>query len=233
MSFRTTLTVLAVAIAATALSPAASNAASNTGAGPAGSNSEFCSTLLDRLQRFHDIANDPREPKSVRDFYKARAASVLVRAQQAGCGWAAIQGQPPTASQPGDVIAPGLTSARATFDRLTATRGKRVRSGKRRAGTGGGVRVPSAQTTTTELKPTTTGNQQQDEYCAGAAKLIAEAQAEGDRQLSLGNEAEAEAWWDLAEDFVDRATQNGCRFTLALRAQAQLERVKTPAAARR
>ncbi len=234
MSIRTTLTVLAVAIAATAISPAVSSAAPNTGAGPAAGESEFCSTLLDRLKRFNDLANDPREPKKVRDFYKARASSVLLRAQQAGCGWAAIQGQaPPTVSQPGDVIAPGLVGARTTFDRLSASRGKRTQSSKRRAGNGGSTRVPSSQSTATALKATTTGNQQHDDYCAGVAKLINEAEAEGDRQLGLGNDAEAQAWWDLAEEFIDRATQNGCRFTLALRAQAQLQQVKMPVAARR
>lgn len=234
MSIRTTLTVLAVAIAATAISPAISSAAPNTGAGPAAGDSELCTTLLDRLKRFNDLANDPREPKKVRDFYKARASSVLLRAQQAGCGWAAIQGQvPPTVSQPDVVIAPGVAGARLRFEQLTTTRTKRAKSSKRRAGGGGSTHVPSPQSTATALKATTTGNQQHDDYCAGVAKLINEAEAEGDRQLGLGNDAEAQAWWDLAEEFIDRATQNGCRFTLALRAQVQLEQVKVPVATRR
>lgn len=228
------LTVLALAIAATAISPALSSAAPNTATGPSSGDSEFCTTLLDRLKRFNDLANDPREPKKVRDFYRARASNVLHRARQAGCGWAALQGQaPPTVSPPGDTVATGITGARTRFDRLTTKRAQGTQSAKRRAVTGGGTRVPPSRAAVAALKATTTGNQQQDDYCAGVAKLIDDAEHQGDLAVLNGDQASADAWYDLAEEFIDRATQNGCRFVFGLVARAHLEQVTTPVAARR
>lgn len=232
---RLALAVLAIGLAGTAIAPAASHAAPNNGGGPSSSDSEFCKTLFDRLKRFNDLANDPTQPKNVREFYKGRAVNVLDRARRAGCSWAALQIQAPTTVS-GDAAATAAAAARAkkrtVFDRLTTTRTQQKRSSKRRL-TGGGTPVPTSTTTVSALKATTTGNQQQDQYCAGVAKLIDEAQAEGDRALLNGDQASADAWYDLADEFIDRATQNGCRFVFALHAGANLERAPSSVASRR
>ncbi|MGK2936954.1 MAG: hypothetical protein ACSLFR_03990 [Solirubrobacteraceae bacterium] len=231
---RLALAVLAIGLAGTAIAPAASHAAANNGGGPTSSDSEFCKTLFDRLKRFNDLANDASQPKNVREFYKARAVNVLDRARRAGCGWAALQSQAPTtAAVRGDAAATAAarTRKRTAFDRLTTARTQQKRSSKRRL-TGGGTRVPSSTTTVAELKATTTGNQQQDEYCAGVAKLIEDAQAEGDRAMLNNDQASADAWYDLADYFIDQSTQNGCRFVFALVAQTNLERASTPVATR-
>lgn len=233
---RLALALLAIGLAGTAIAPSASHAAANNGGGPSSSDSEFCKTLFDRLKRFNDLANDASQPKAVRQYYKGRAVNVLDRARRAGCGWAAIQGQAvTTVSQPGDAAATEAArkTRRATFDRLTTARGRQQRSGKRRAA-GVGTPVPTTtKTTVSELKATTTGNQQQDEYCAGVAKLVAEAEAEGDRAVLNGDQASADAWYDLADYFIDQATQNGCRFVFALTAQVNLERTPGAVATRR
>lgn len=232
---RLALAVLVIAITATAISPAVSSAAPNNGGGPSSSDSEFCKTLFDRLKRYNDLANDASQPKNVREYYKGRAFNVLDRARRAGCSWAAIQGQAlTTVSQPGDAAATEAArkTRRAAFDRLTTARGRQQRSGKRRAA-GVGTRVPTTQTTVSAIKATSTGNQQQDEYCAGVAKLVADAEAEGDRAVINGDQAGADAWYDLADYFIDQATQNGCRFVFARFATPNLERAPNAVATRR
>lgn len=232
---RLALALLAIGFAGTAIAPAASHAAPNNGGGPSSSDSELCKTLHDRLKRYNDLANDASQPKNVRAYYKGRAFNVLDRARRAGCSWAAIQGQALTpVSQPGDAAATEAArkTRRATFDRLTTARGKQQRSGKRRAA-GAGTPVPTTQTTVSEIKATTTGNQQQDEYCAGVAKLVADAEAEGDRAVINGDQAGADAWYDLADYFIDQATQNGCRFVFARFAMPNLERAPSAVADRR
>ncbi len=234
---RLALAILAIGLAGTAIAPAASHAAANNGGGPSSSDSEFCKTLFDRLKRYNDLANDASQSKKVREYYKGRAINVLDRARRAGCSWAAIQGQAvTTVSQPGDAAATEAArkTRRATFDRLTTARGKQKRSSKRRAaGAGAGTPVPTTQTTVSELKATSTGNQQQDEYCAGVAKLVEEAESEGDRAVINGDQAGADAWYDLADYFIDQATQNGCRFVFARFAMPNLERAPSAVADRR
>ncbi|MBJ7330594.1 MAG: hypothetical protein JHC95_11910 [Solirubrobacteraceae bacterium] len=108
--------------------------------------------------------------------------------------------------------------ARNTLDRARAA-GCGWAAVQAKQQTTGGGRVPQATVSVSAIKATTTGNQQQDEYCAGVAKLIQDAWDQGDRQIGLGNDAEAQAWYDLAEDFIDRATQNGCRFTALMKSR--------------
>lgn len=225
---RLAMAVLALALAATAVSPAASNAQPNQGGG---GDSSYCSSLLDRLKRYHAIATDPSQPQGVRDFYRNRAAIVLVRAQSAGCTWAtsmqaigsaatlpdaALTSRGSAASVPGGPAV--RAQRRATFDRLTATRRQGARAGKRGTA-GGGTRVPSSQTSTAAIKATSTGNAQHDQYCADVAKLIDEADAAGDDAFNSGNAASADLWWELADYFTDVATQNGCRFTMVIKTQ--------------
>lgn len=223
---RIVLAVLAAAIAVTAISPAVSTAAQNNGGGPSSSDSELCNRLYDRLKRYNDMANDPSEPKNVREFYKGRAANTLDRARLAGCRWATMQAAKAetTPTTPADAVATRITSKRAKYDRLVTARRASTRSAKRRA-TAGGTQLSTSQSTVSAIKPTTTGNQQQDDYCAGVAKLVADAETQGNQALLNGDQASADAWYDLADEFVDRATQNGCRFVFGLVAQVKVDGV--------
>ncbi len=228
---RIALAVLTLVLAVTAVSPAISSAAQNQGGGTG--NSDYCSTLLSRLKRYHDIATDPREPKAVRDFYKARAEVLLITARDAGCSWApaALAGTTISADTTRALSAapaPGACDAgcrqkRTRFTRLSPARGSRPVALRRAAAPGGGTSVPQPQSTVSALKAHPTGNTQQDEYCSGVAKLIAEAEAEGDAALLRGDRAEADAWYALADYFLDQSTQNGCRFVFALKASAVVD----------
>lgn len=224
---RTALAVVVLAFAAAAASPAISHAAPNQGGGPSSSDSDVCNTLFQRLKRYNDIATNPNEPKAVRDFYRARANSLLITARRAGCSWAPIQSAPvTTATTPAaDATHRATKRQRTRFDRLSAPVLGAQRSTQRRAaGTTGGTRVPTTATVAA-VKAHPTGNQQQDAYCSAVAQLIDEAEREGDNALARGDDASANAWYDLADEFIDRATQNGCRFVIALKAHRGLRPV--------
>ena len=77
---------------------------------------------------------------------------------------------------------------------------------------GGKTGVPGPGAAIASIKATTTGNQQQDEYCRGVAALIDEAVKEGDDAWASGDSQGAAEWWALAEYYLERATRNGCRF---------------------
>ena len=64
------------------------------------------------------------------------------------------------------------------------------------------------------IRATTTGNQQQDEYCRGVAELIEQAEREGDAASISGDHQGAAEWHALAEYYLERATRNRYRFTL-------------------
>jgi hypothetical protein len=76
---------------------------------------------------------------------------------------------------------------------------------------GGTTGVPVAGATLASIKATTTGNQQHDEYCRGVAKLIEDAERQGDDH-AISDPQQAAEWYALAEYFLERATRNGCRF---------------------
>lgn len=228
---RIALAVLALVLAVTAVAPALSSAAQNQGGGT--STSDYCSTLLSRLKRYHDIATNPREPKAVRDFYQARAEVLLITARNAGCSWApaALAGTTISADTSGALSAaraPGSCDAgcrqkRSRFAGLSPARGFRPVALRRAAAPGGGTSVPQPQNAVSALKAHPTGNRQQDEYCSAVAKLIADADAEGDAALIRGDQAEADAWYALADYFLDQSTQNGCRFVFALKSSAVVD----------
>lgn len=214
-AIRLTATALALLLAATSLSPAVSGAQPNQGGGT--DNADYCQTMLERIGRYHKIADDPSQPQAVRDFYRARAAATLLRAQLAGCDYT-------SAAVRGDVVAPGTfkgasarraKAQRRAFGRLRPT----TRSAKRTT-SGGGSHTPHTAAAIAEIKANPSGSPKQDQYCADVAKLIdeAEAEAEADRALLDGDAASAAAWYDLADYFLDQATQNGCRFVFLKRA---------------
>lgn len=225
---RLVLAVLALALAATAVTPAVSGAQPNQGGGSG--DSDYCKTLRDRLQRYHDIATDTAQPKGVRDFYRARANVLLMTARKAGCTWAArVSAGAGVATAPPETAA--TTRQRARFDRLAAPRRGFARGAQRRAA-GGTTQAPPSQPSVAAIKAHPTGNSQQDEYCAAVGQLIDEAEREGDNAALRGDEASADAWYDLADEFIDRATQNGCRFTLALTAQRGTRQLRPGVATR-
>jgi hypothetical protein len=77
---------------------------------------------------------------------------------------------------------------------------------------GGKTSVPGPGAAIASIRATTTGNQQQDEYCRGVAALIDEAMQAGDDAWFSGDKQGAAEWWALAEYYLERATRNGCRF---------------------
>jgi len=64
------------------------------------------------------------------------------------------------------------------------------------------------------VKATTTGNQQHDEYCRGVADLINEAEQAGDDAAVSGDVQGSNEWYALADYYIERASRNGCRFTM-------------------
>jgi hypothetical protein len=212
---------LTFALAGSTAMPSTSHAAQNTGGGT--SSSDICTTLLNRLKRFHDISKNPNESKAVRDFYAAQAQIALLDGKRNGCSWASqalVSGQ-------GTVVAgnvatatlastpAGLRSAKGTFKRL----GVQLKSGRvaRLAGGQSGTPHPPTTTTAVALTSQPTGNPQQDDYCSKVADLINDAYRQGDLALINGDDEGAQAWYDLAAEFIDRSTQNGCRFTMNIR----------------
>jgi hypothetical protein len=79
--------------------------------------------------------------------------------------------------------------------------------------TGGNGTTTSPAATLTFIKNNPNGSQQHNEYCRGVADLINEAEREGDAALLRGDEQGANEWYALADEFLERATRNGCRFT--------------------
>lgn len=227
---RLALALVALTLAVTAIAPATSGAATNQGGGTG--NSEFCKTLRDRLKRYHDIATNPNEPPAVRDFYRVRADVVLTTARQIGCSWATAAVVGTSVPQAGVVLAPsgapvpGACDAscrrqRARFGQLTPPLRRPVTRTLRRAvGSGATGSTPQPQTTATAVKAHPSGNPQQDDYCSSVAKLITEAQNEADQAVLRGDQASADAWYDLADYFIDEASQRGCRFVFLLKAGA-------------
>lgn len=209
---RLVLTVIAL-LAATALAPAAAGAAPNQGTG--GSDSDYCSVLRDRLQRYHDIAADTRQPARVRDFYRGRAAYVLYVARNAGCSWASPAAVVSGATAPQSAA---TASRLARFERLTLPRRTARAATHRRAATGTGRPPVTQPATVAAVKAHPTGNAKDDAYCAAVSRLIDEAHAEGDNAALNGDQASADAWYELADTYIDRATQNGCRFVFAITA---------------
>ena len=229
-TFRRTLAALA-AVASLAAAPTAALAADN-GSGPTSDNSEICNKLLDRMKRYHAISKDRSQPKAVRDYYASQAEIALIRAKDHGCSFVAINaGHGPGvvgANEVTDLVATPVAPAasvkvKAKFDRLQSARSAR-RSARIAGGSTTGT-VPKAGVKLASIKASPTGNQNQDAYCAEAAKLIDEAFSEGDAAFASGDHEGAQAWWDLAYDFIDRATQNGCRFTAGIRGKLGAVRI--------
>ena len=73
---------------------------------------------------------------------------------------------------------------------------------------------PAAAAAIASVKATTTGDQQHDEYCRGVADLINQAEQAGDDANVSGDTQGAAEWYALADYYIERATRNGCRFTL-------------------
>jgi hypothetical protein len=220
-SFRRSVLVLA-AVAATA-APSAAIAADNGSTGTG--DSDICQTLLDRVKRYHAISKDKSESQAVRNYYAAQAQLALFQAKRNNCSWVAISAGHLPAAVGGLAIADQVLTPKApaaavrvkgTFDRLD--RARKARRSARIAGGAGGTR-PTAGATVSATKANPTGNPSQDEYCSKAAELIDEAYDAGDAAYGSGDEAGGDAWYDLANEFVARATANGCRFTISLRAR--------------
>jgi hypothetical protein len=196
---------LALALGGASAMPSPSVAVPNNGGGT--SESDVCNSLLERLKRYHTISKNRNETKAVREFYAAQAQLTLLQGKRNNCQWAAqalVSGQG--------------TVAVDAVDGITATRASKrfTRRAARLAGDQTGPR-PETTATLAKIKAQPTGDSQQDEYCRGVADLIDDAYSQGDQAFISGDEEGAQAWYDLAAEFTDRATQNGCRFTLAVR----------------
>jgi hypothetical protein len=228
MHARKTLIAAVVALAAATASPAVAGAQPNTGSG--GSDSSYCQTLRERIQRYNDLAHDMSLPQSVRAFYATRAQITLIHAREANCGWAAIQAGGGTAGEATPAgpatraagTAPSNT-ARTTRRRAafrTLNRRLRVRASRTTTGMPSGGNVPSG---VAFIKANPTGNPSQDDYCRKAADLIADAERQGDQATADNHPQDADAWYELADYMIDVATQNGCRFVFGIKASGLSE----------
>jgi hypothetical protein len=224
-TFRRITTALCIAVSAAATLPAMTLAQPNNG-GSAG-DSAYCMTLKDRASAYNDLAHDPRQPKSVRDFYASRAAIVLLHAREAGCNWSAAQAGPqgPMATPGGELATTANATAPARSARTAKARKsfgsvKRVRASTsaRRAGSATHGSRPTAPNTVAKVKANPSGNGNLDNYCSQVADLISDAERQGDDALTAGDPQGASEWFELADYMTYTATQNGCRFTIGLHA---------------
>ena len=69
-----------------------------------------------------------------------------------------------------------------------------------------------------------TGNSRLDDLCRRAADLINQANTEGDLALIHGDDAGAQAWYDLADEMLSRSKGWGCNFSARLADGALPER---------
>ena len=62
-----------------------------------------------------------------------------------------------------------------------------------------------------QIKSNPTGNSELDGICARIAGLINYANSQGDLAMIDGDDAAAQAWYDLADDMIRRGTNVGCK----------------------
>jgi hypothetical protein len=209
---------LALALGGATAMPSPSVAAPNNGSGA--TESDVCKSLLDRLKRYHTIATNRHETQAVRDYYAAQARLTLEQGRLKKCQWAAralVVGQGTmgvNAAVAGVATTRVAVSAKRTSKRLSGV--QRARRAAMLAGGQTDTR-PEAPATIAAIKAQPTGNPQQDEYCSKVADLIEDAYRQGDQAFASGDDEGGQAWYDLAGEFTDRATQNGCRFTFLIR----------------
>ena len=226
--FRRTAIALATVAALAATAPAAVHAADNGSTGTG--DSDLCQTLLARIKRFHGISQDKNQPKSVREFYAAQAELALLQAKRNKCSFVAITaghgrgvvGADTIVDAPAARLAAPVQAARlqVKFDRLN-----RARSTRRAGRIVSGSPTTPTGTRTVYIKANPTGNPTQDEYCRQVAELVDDAYRQGDAAFLSGDQEGGQAWYDLAAEFIDRATMNGCRFSLSLKSRGLVARV--------
>jgi hypothetical protein len=211
---------LALAFAGAASMPSQSVAQPNTSAGTG--ESDLCKSLLDRLKRYHAIYTNKNETQAVRDYYKAQAQLTLAQGRIHKCQWASPAALVSGVNTVAVDVAGGVATARTSKQLAGANAVRKTRRAARLAGGQTGPR-PQATTTMAAIKAQPTGNAQQDEYCRAVADLIQDAYNQGDQAFIAGDDEGAQAWYDLAGEMTDRATQNGCRFTFLIRRVAGLD----------